>query len=313
LNDISDLVNQLKQRGAHTVALQFPAGLKRRAAEYATRLRTAGFVVIISGDPCYGACDLALDTLSYADVLVHIGHTPVDTREHVIFEPYPVDFDVSVLANALPFLKEKTVGLVTTVQHIHCIPAMEAFLRENGIDVRVADGGTRAPNRGQVLGCSFAAARATHAPEILFVGTGVFHPIGIALSTGALVIALDPLSGIAQEVSGDALLRRRFAVMEKARDAKSIGIIVSSKSGQERLELAQRLSALSPKAVIVTMREVNPDELLNLGFACYVNTACPRLAYDDQVRFPAPVLSPQEFEILCGVRTWDNYAIDEII
>jgi 2-(3-amino-3-carboxypropyl)histidine synthase len=137
LNDISDLVNQLKQRGAHTVALQFPAGLKRRAAEYATRLRTAGFVVIISGDPCYGACDLALDTLSYADVLVHIGHTPVDTREHVIFEPYPVDFDVSVLANALPFLKEKTVGLVTTVQHIHCIPAMEAFLRENGIDVRV--------------------------------------------------------------------------------------------------------------------------------------------------------------------------------
>jgi len=64
--------------------------------------------------------------------------------------------------------------------------------------------------------------------------------------------------------------------------------------------------------VIVTMREVNPDELLNLGFACYVNTACPRLAYDDQVRFPVPVLSPQEFEILCGVRTWDTYTIDEI-
>jgi 2-(3-amino-3-carboxypropyl)histidine synthase len=58
---------------------------------------------------------------------------------------------------------------------------------------------------------------------------------------------------------------------------------------------------------------VSPDELLNLGFACYVNTACPRLAYDDQVRFPAPVLSPQEFEILCGVRTWDEYEIDEII
>jgi 2-(3-amino-3-carboxypropyl)histidine synthase len=313
LNDISDLVNRLKQRGVHTVALQFPAGLKRRAAEYAAALRAAGFAVIISGDPCYGACDLALDTLTHADVLVHIGHTPVDERENVIFEPYPVDFDVAVLTNALPLLKEKTVGLVTTVQHIHRIPAMESFLREKGSDVRVADGGTRAPNRGQVLGCSFAAARATHAPEILFVGTGVFHPIGIALSTGARVIALDPLTGIAQEVSGDALLRRRFAVMEKARDAKSVGIIVSSKSGQARMALAERLSALSPKAVIITMREVSPDELLNLGFACYVNTACPRLAYDDQVRFPAPVLSPQEFEILCGVRKWDDYAIDEIV
>ena len=313
MNDISDLVERLKLRGARKVALQFPAGLKRRAAEYTAQLRAAGFAVIISGDPCYGACDLALDTLAHSDVLVHIGHTPVDQRENVIFEPYPVDFDISVLANALPLMKEKIVGLVTTVQHIHLIPAMESFLREKGIDVRVADGGTRAPNRGQVLGCSFAAARSTQAPEILFVGTGIFHPIGIALSTGARVIALDPLTGIAEEVSGDALLRRRFAIMEKARDAESVGIIVSSKSGQERMALAQRLSALSPKAVIVTMREVSPDELLNLGFACYVNTACPRLAYDDQVRFPAPVLSPQEFEILCGVRTWDDYAIDEIV
>lgn len=313
LNDISDLVNRLKLRGAQKVALQFPAGLKRRAAEYAAQLRAAGFEVIISGDPCYGACDLALDTLAHSDVLVHIGHTPVDTRENVIFEPYPVDFDIAVLANALPLLKEKTVGLVTTVQHIHLIPAMETFLRDKGVDVRVADGGTRAPNRGQVLGCSFAAARATHAPEILFVGTGVFHPIGVALSTGSRVIALDPLTGIAQEISGDALMRRRFAVIEKARDAESIAIIVSSKSGQERMNLAERLLILSKKAVIVTMREVSPDELLNLGFSCYVNTACPRLAYDDQVRFPAPVLSPQEFEILCGVRTWDEYAIDEII
>ena len=313
MNDISDLVRKLHQRGARTVALQFPAGLKRRAAEYATSLKEAGFAVIISGDPCYGACDLALDTLDHADVLVHIGHTPVDSRENVIFEPYPVDFDVGVLANALPQLKEKIVGLVTTVQHVHLIPAMEAFLREKGIDVRVTGGGTRAPNRGQVLGCSFAAARATKAPEILFVGTGVFHPIGIALSTGARVVALDPLAGIAQEVSGDALLRRRFAVIEKARGAETIGIIVSSKCGQERMAFAERLSVLSPKAVIVTMREVSPDELLNLGFACYVNTACPRLAYDDQVRFPAPVLSPQEYEILCGVRTWDDYAIDEIV
>ena len=313
MNDISDLVNRLKHRGTQKIALQFPAGLKRRAAEYAAALRTAGFDVIINGDPCYGACDLALDTLTHADVLVHIGHTPVDQRENVIFEPYPVNFDIAVLANALPLLKEKTVGLVTTVQHIHLIPTMESFLRVKGIEVQVADGGTRAPNRGQVLGCSFAAARSTHAPEILFVGTGVFHPIGIALSTGARVIALDPLTGIAQEVSGDALLRRRFAVMEKARDAESIGIIVSSKSGQERMALAERLVALSKKAVIITMREVSPDELLNLGFACYVNTACPRLAYDDQVSFPAPVLSPQEFEILCGVRTWDEYAIDEIV
>jgi len=315
LSGTSDLIKKLKKRGVHKVALQFPEGLKRQAGVVFSDLKTAGFDVIISGDPCYGACDLALDTVTEgkADVLVHFGHAPVDDRGEVIFEPWTVDFDVSILAQALPLLHEKTVGLVTTVQHPHLIPAMESFLASHGHDVRVADGAGRTPLRGQVLGCSFAAAKRTGAGEILFVGTGIFHPIGIALATKARVIALDPLTGTAQEVSADPLLRRRSAVMEKARGAQHIGIILSTKSGQQRRALAERLAALSPGAVIVTMREVTPDELLNLGFDCYVNTACPRLAYDDQVRFGRPVLSPQEFEILCGVRNWDDYTIDEIV
>jgi 2-(3-amino-3-carboxypropyl)histidine synthase len=312
LNDTSDLIETLKNRGVKRVALQFPEGLKRRSVEVIAALKDAGFNVIVSGDPCYGACDLALDTLKFADVLVHFGHSPIETHPQVIFETYKIDFDIEMLENALPFLKGQSVGLVTTVQHIHLIPAMEEFLHAKRIAVIVAKGSGRTPNRGQVLGCNFAAAKATGADEILFVGTGLFHPIGIAISTSARVIALDPCTGDTREVNGDTLLRRRFALIEKARGAKTVGIIVSTKHGQQRMELARRLAKLSPEAVIVTMREVNADELLNLGFSCYVNTACPRLAYDDQVRFPVPVLSPQEFEILCNVRTWDEYAIDEI-
>jgi 2-(3-amino-3-carboxypropyl)histidine synthase len=314
LSVTSDLAARLNERGAKKVALQFPEGLKRQAAETAASLASAGFEVVISGDPCYGACDLALDTLasSGADVLVHFGHAPVDDRDNVIFVPWSVDFDSAILENVLPLLKEKTVGLVTTVQHTHLVPAMETFLSTHGYEVRVAEGAGRTPHRGQVLGCSFATAKSTGAPVILFVGTGLFHPIGIALATKARVIALDPLTGTAQEVNADALLRRRFAVIEKARGATTIGIILSTKSGQARRTLAERLVALSPGAVIVTMKEVTPDELLNLGFECYVNTACPRLAYDDQIRFSKPVLSPEEFEILCGRRSWEDYAIDEI-
>jgi 2-(3-amino-3-carboxypropyl)histidine synthase len=312
LNGTSDLIESLKNRGVHRVALQFPEGLKRRSVEVIAALKDAGFDVIVSGDPCYGACDLALDTLKFADVLVHFGHSPIETHPQVIFEPYKMDFDIRILENALPFLKGQSVGLVTTVQHIHLVPDMEEFLQEKRIAVIVAKGSGRTPNRGQVLGCNFAAAKATGADEILFVGTGLFHPIGIAIATNSRVIALDPCTGDTREVNGDALLRRRFALIEKARGAKTVGIIVSTKHGQQRMELARRLVKLSPEAVIVTMREVNADELLNLGFSCYVNTACPRLAYDDQVRFPVPVLSPQEFEILCNVRTWDEYAIDEI-
>lgn len=312
MNDISDLIDQLKVRRIKSVALQFPEGLKRKAAGIASGLRESGFEVIVNGDPCYGACDLALETLKYADVLIHFGHAPVSERPDVIYEPYRIDFDIAVLEKAVPLLKGTVVGLVTTIQHAHLVPAMGSFLQEMGFEVHISKGSERTPHPGQVLGCSFEAATTTGAAEILYVGTGLFHPIGIALSTQSRVIALDPITGIASEVSSDTLLRRRFAVMEKARRAASVGIIVSTKSGQQRLDLARRLASLSPIATIVMMREVIPDELLNLGFEMYVNTACPRIAYDDQIRFPVPVLAPPEFEIICEARSWDDYIIDEI-
>jgi len=307
----SELIDELRRRDVRRVALQFPAGLKRRAPGTAASLRDAGFEVVVSGDPCYGACDLALEALALADVLVHFGHAPIEGRPDVIYEPVHADFDVNVLEHALSLLSCRRVGLVTTVQHVHLIDEMAAFLQRHGIEPVVAAGGARTPLPGQVLGCSFEAARKTGTDEILFVGTGLFHPVGVRLAVGARVVALDPYTGAAQPVDASRLIRQRSAVVAKARDAGSFGIIVSTKSGQQRIELARRLALLSDRAVVVLMREVCPDEMLNLGFGAYVNTACPRLAYDDRARFPVPVLTPPEFEIVCGVRSWDDYTIDE--
>ena len=309
---VSDIIRRAEESGARTVALQFPEGLKRKAFLVACDLKKAGFSVIINGDPCYGSCDLCLDTKEMADLLIHFGHAPVDEQAGVCYEYVHYEIDVHVIEKAISHLNGKKVGLITTIQHVHQISEMGTFLESKGIECLVGDGGGRTPFPGQVLGCSFEEAKKTGADEILFVGTGVFHPIGVQLSTGARVIAIDPYSGEVQEISASRLLRRRFLQIEKARGAESVGIILSLKSGQKRPELAKYLAALSDNAFIITMREVTPEALINLGFDCYVNTACPRLAYDDQVRFPVPLLSPAEFEIVCGVREWDEYIIDEI-
>lgn len=308
---VADIARRLHGRRAKRVAIQLPAGLKRQAFPLAKALRAEGFEVIVSGDPCYGACDLALGAASLADVLVHFGHTPVEDREDVLYEIVGGDFDPEVLDAALPLLTRSRIGLVTTVQHAHLVDPMIRMLARHGIDASVAPGGKRAPLRGQVLGCSFLAARIPEIDEILYVGTGLFHPTGVQLATGARVVALDPYTREAVLVDASRMLRRRFALMEKARGAGSYGVIVSTKSGQQRRGLAEQLAALSENAVLVAMTEVSPDELLNLGFEVYVNTACPRLAYDDQARFPVPVISPAEFEIICGVRDFDAYRIDE--
>lgn len=312
MNAPSDLITTLQERGARRVALQAPEGLKRRLADLAGELRAAGFTVLISGDPCYGACDLDLQILQEADILVHLGHAPVDETDRVIYDIYQMDFDPRSIRAALPLVTMPEIGLVTTVQHSHLIPAVTGILQDAGITVKVAAGSVRTPYAGQILGCSYESARKTGASEILFVGTGVFHPLGVQLATRARVIACDPYTGMVEVVDGERMLRRRFALIERARSAERIGIIISPKTGQARAELARHLLSLSEQAFPVLLREVTPDQLLNLGFPCYVNTACPRLAYDDQVRWPVPVLSPQEFEILCGVRDFDHYEIDEI-
>jgi 2-(3-amino-3-carboxypropyl)histidine synthase len=275
-------------------------------------LRKEGFEVILSGDPCYGACDLALETLDYADVLVHFGHTPIEKEpQRVLYEPFYVDFDPEVLGRALPLLRSQTIGLVTTAQHIHLIGNMREFLAKKGIHALVT-GGSRGCAEGQVLGCAFSAARVPGAEEILFVGTGVFHPLGVQLATGLRVVALDPFSGEAGEVDGQRFLRKRMALLEKARSAEQIGLLVSTKPGQNRYRKARDLASRAENAFVILMDEISPDELLNLGFGAYVNFACPRLAYDDQVRFPVPVLTPQEFEILLGIRPFGEYQVDEL-
>ncbi|PKL60866.1 MAG: diphthamide biosynthesis enzyme Dph2 [Methanomicrobiales archaeon HGW-Methanomicrobiales-4] len=308
----SDLIAELSERGAHRIALQAPEGLKRKLGDLAVELRNSGFTVLISGDPCYGACDLDTEILKDADILVHLGHAPVDDTRNVIYDIFRMDFDPDIVRIALPFLTGTKVGLVTTVQHAHLIPAVTEILQTAGVEVIVAEGTERTPYAGQVLGCSFEAARKTGALEILYLGTGQFHPLGVQISTGARVIACDPYTQACVVVDGERLLRRRFALIEKAKTASQIGIIISPKTGQCRRELADRLLSLSDIAVPIMLREVTPDQLLNLGLPCYVNTACPRLAFDDQVRWPVPVLSPQEFEILCRVRTFEDYEVDEI-
>ena len=313
LIDTSELVRKLRASGVTRIALQFPEGLKRNAVNVASVLSDAGFFVVISGDPCYGACDLATGLLEMVDLVVHFGHSPLDDTPCIMYDPYHMDFDTDVLGLAIPHLISKDIGLVTTVQHTHMVPVITEYLVSRGITCHSVEGGGRAPNPGQVLGCSYGAARKCNKKEILFVGTGQFHPLGVQLATGARVIALDPYCRTVEIVNADRFLRRRFALIEVAKRSGNFGIILTLKSGQQRRQLAERLAMMRKDAFIVAVREVSPDELLNLGFSCYVNTACPRLAYDDQDRFSVPVISPQEFEIVCGSRTFEDYQIDEII
>ncbi|MDW7732310.1 MAG: diphthamide biosynthesis enzyme Dph2 [Methanolobus sp.] len=318
---IERIVSIIKDSDVRLIGLQFPEGFKRRSPGIAARIEEeTGVRVIISGNPCFGACDLDVALLGRVDLLFHFGHAQLDddsSGSKVYFIETRSNADITgVVRKAVSELNGQRIGLITTVQHVHKLEDACSILESGGKECVIGTGDSKIAYPGQVLGCNFSAARSEECDEYLYIGSGEFHPLGVSLSTGKRVLVADPFVNEVREVDSSRILRQRSAVIAKSLDAGVFGIVVSSKPGQERMELAEGLKALAIKhekqAHIFSMDLVTPDQLLQFRVDAFVNTACPRLAIDEVGRFNAPMLTPQEFEIVLGEKEWENLVFDEI-
>jgi len=316
--DLERAIEVVKEMGICKVGLQVPEGLKRSAHSIARLIREqTSAEVIVSGEPCYGACDLDLALAREVDLLIHVGHARLlDEPMNVLYlEARMVGKRLrESLAQAIPLLESRRIGVVTTVQHVHLLDDALDALSKAGIEGVIGPAGRRTPYPGQVLGCSFQAARSLDVPEFIFIGTGMFHPIGVALSTGKSVVALDPITGEATIVDPSPLIRRRFGSIARAGNARRFAVIASKKPGQRRMDLCERMMELGrshgKEMMLVYVDRVDPDVLINLGVEAAVSTACPRIALDDAARYNVPLLTPPEFELLLKER--EEYKLDEI-
>jgi 2-(3-amino-3-carboxypropyl)histidine synthase len=320
---IAEIIDKVKDMDVEVLGLQFPEGLKVYAVDLARQIENeTGTTVIISGDPCYGACDLSdKDMDGLVDVLVHFGHTPLplNYRTPVIFVEAHYQLEsMEILKEALNLLKGKNkIGLVTTTQHLHLLDYVTKFLEENNKKVLMKEGlGTL---KGQVLGCNFSSVQDLPVDAFLYFGSGNFHPLGIKLFTGKPVIIADPYLNEARKIDkfADRILRIRFAKITKASESKKFGILVSSKEGQSRWELAKTLKKMIHKegkeAYLILLDEINPSNLIPFReLDAFIVTACPRIAIDDSKMYQKPLLTPSELEIVLGKREWKDYVMDEI-
>jgi len=317
--DLDRAVDLIQKCGACRVGLQAPEGLKRATPALARQIEEkTGAEVIISGDPCFGACDVDMLLSQEVDLMLHLGHAQIDEGiDNVIFLEARMKENLSdVVKKAAILLKSKRVGVTTTIQHVYKLDQALEALKEHGIEGLLGPAGGRVKYPGQVLGCSYRTARTLNVEEYLFIGTGQFHPLGIALATGKRVVIADPVTGEVSEIDTDPMLRRRFRAISRAGKAKRFAILVSKKPGQRRMALAKRLKALGEargrEMFLVYLDNIEPDRLLNLGAEAAVSTACPRVALDDAARYRIPILTPPEFEVLVGERRWEEYEFDEI-
>jgi 2-(3-amino-3-carboxypropyl)histidine synthase len=331
LVDIEAAAKILKQQGHKTIAMQVPEGLKRSVfplVEYLSK--ETGATVLVSADPCYGACDVVNYELKNMDVdcVVHIGHTTIPDVENfwipTIFVNAFSTLDVSkVVEKAIPSLIGKKIGLVTTAQHLHTLPTVESILKNHNLEPFMTEGDERISAKGQILGCNFSAGTklSENVDCFLFIGSGTFHPVGLLMSTRKPVIAADPYTNTVrkQEIEDmkNNMLRQRYGAIVACRSARRFGILIGVKRGQQRLRLAceiqQMLESAGKKSLLITMDEFSPVSLQGFDIDCYVSTACPRIAIDDYLQYKKPVITPVELEIVLGRREWETYVFDEIL
>ena len=318
------VIRKINSKDAKTVGLQFPEGLKMQAVEIARKIENeTEATVIISGDPCFGACDVSDYKMKESvDLIVHYGHTPLPLKYEVptIFIEAFSKIDIKKdLEKSLEHLKGYSrIGLVTTTQHLHLLNETKDYLEDNGKEVIL--GSSPSTRKGQVLGCNFSSIKNLDVDVILFIGSGNFHPLGIKLFSNTPVLALDPYNSEIRSMDeyADRILRIRFARITKARTAKKWGILVSTKEGQYRMALAKEIKKVledsKMEAYIILVDNVSPDVLLPyMELDAFVVSACPRIAIDDSQMYKKPLLTPQELEIVLNRREWENYQLDEIL
>jgi 2-(3-amino-3-carboxypropyl)histidine synthase len=322
--DLAGAVSELKRIKARVVALQVPEGLKRRAYQYSEDIeKNSGAEVVVVAEPCFGACDVPSSLFDMVDAIVHIGHSPIPSirfSKPVIFVPARSKVPMTdQLKRAVGMLKEP-VGVLATTPHLTDLDTVIEGLESMGLKVKVGEGDGRISHVGEVLGCNYstAASISKGVNSYLLIGSGTFHALGVHLATGKKVVVLDPNLEDPIEIDQikDKVLRQRHAVIERAQKARTFGIIIGEKVGQRRLRRARELRKLlrwkKRDAVLIMMDKFDPDKLKSLGFDAYVSTACPRIAIDDVSMYDKPLLTPQELEVVLGVRNWESYVFDQM-
>jgi len=316
--EVEKTVNEIKNRGAKRVLLQFPEGLKPFSLQVVEQLKEKlpNIEFLISTEPSWGACDIAEDeaTTLKVDLIIHYGHTPytwyypkfptvfIEVRSNLYISDQQV-------ANLKSLLEEKykarRVSITSTIQHVHLIKQLATKLE--GFDVVVGKPSSPFMYDGQILGCDYKSALNVEADVYLNISGGLFHALGVGLATGKPVIKVDPYTGRNEDLTSEVykILKVRYGKIMKALDAKTWVIIQGVKTGQNRplmvKYLEKKLKERGYKVFVITNRSLSKDTLRNIDndeVDTFVVTSCPRLPIDDLYDYEKPVLTPGEAKMI---------------
>lgn len=136
----------------------------------------------------------------------------------------------------------------------------------------------------QVLGCS-KPKFSKETKAVLLISSGRFHAISLAAETGLPIYILESneLKKVSKEEI-DSFNKKKMASYARFLTAEKVGVLISTKPGQENLAKALSLKTnIKKKTYLFISNNIDIREFENFGINSWVNTACPRLDFDSSV------------------------------
>lgn len=230
---------------------------------------------------------------------------------HVLFLEAPYNGTVELCKDTLNYLKKKnykTVALYASVQFCNNLDTVKKQLQKANITI-ITSKPDRTHVQNQLLGCDnyhsslhLAEKELQQIDTYLYVGDGKFHPLALVYAQKDSkimkeIVCNDPLSKKMTFMNIDDIkikLRRYRGSLLRFLSAKNIGVIITVKPGQEHLKPAFFLEKifLNKKFYYFIDDTIFFSQLENFPFIeMWVNTACPRIGFDDQEQFRKGVIN----------------------
>jgi len=185
------------------------------------------------------------------------------------------NLDIKLNKNEIAKLPKK-LFLAYSIQYQDLADNIAEQLKQKGIQIQ---------KKQQVLGCSKIFNK--NKLPVLLISTGKFHAENLMLQTPALfVLENNNIVKIPQSEIDNIKAKKQTALI-KFLKAEKIGILVSTKPGQENLKKAIKLKKQlekqkNPKqAYIFISDSIDINQFENFNIDAWVNTACKGIAMDN--------------------------------
>ncbi|KAJ8276936.1 hypothetical protein GJAV_G00069550 [Gymnothorax javanicus] len=355
--EIKKTCDFIKKNNFNKVALQFPDDLLVNSVQIASNIeRETGAKLYILGDTSYGSCcvdEVAAEHV-WAQCIIHygtaclspsrrlpvmyvFGKRPVDLQKCLssFYDLYPdrqsnviILYDVTychVIDDLLEVLSLQYPNVVKSTLHVdgnQCIALGSSYGQDVDSDRTQThfyqDGHERILKFGREF--SLKDGHELEDYSMFYVGQEGATLTNFMMTWNRCSFSsFDPVTALCRRetVNINRALMKRYYLIEKAKDASVVGILVGTLGVASYLTIIEQLKeaihTAGKKSYVFAMGKLNVPKLANfLEIDIYVLVACPESSLLDSSEFYRPVVTPFEMEVACNKhQEWTGHYVTD--